>query len=178
MYPRTVIVEHPKHNGYELSSDSVKPMEENLSERRFEVKLQPDKETSITVREEYDSHVSYSLDPDRIHMINTAFTGMELPEKDKEFIGKLVDLSKSLTARKDEIKDLDRRYRDLNNTHSRIRSTYDTITNQGYRAQLLKRLQELDEQLFSVYDQQEKAIAAQKQLEKDIAALIEKKKRD
>ena len=178
MYPRTVIVEHPKHNGCELSSDSVKPMEENLSERRFEVKLQPDKETSITVREEYDSHVSYSLDPDRIHMINTAFTGMELPEKDKEFIGKLVDLSKSLTARKDEIKDLDRKYRDLNNTHSRIRSTYDTITNQGYRTQLLKRLQELDEQIFTVYDQQEKAIAAQKQLEKDIAALIEKKKKD
>lgn len=179
MYPRTVIVEHDKRNGYELSADSVKPVEETYSERRFEVVLQPGKETNITVREERDRRREFSLAPENISVINTAFTGMELPEKDKDFVKKLVEQSKSLSAKKDEIKELTRKYDELTGMHNRTRNTFYTMNhkdgNKEYLAQLQKRIRELDQQMFTIFDQKEKAIAAQKTIEKNIAQLVEEK---
>lgn len=179
MYPRTVIVEHEKRSGYELSADSVKPVEETYSEHRFEVVLQPGKETSITVREERDLRREYNLSPNRISVINSAFIGMELPEKDKAFVEKLVEQSKSLSAKKDEIKDLTRKYNELQEMHNRTRNTFNTMNhkngNKEYLAQLQKRIQNLDQQLFTIFDQKEKAVANQAEIEKNIAKLIEEK---
>jgi len=175
---RTVIIEHPSHQGWELI-DTPKPIEVTDNFLRFEVEAPPDQVTAFTVKEIRDAWKTMmisNLTPDDVVLF--AREGY-LQEAVKTQLDRLMHLKSEIARLDDTLDALDKERRRIFNDQKRLRDNLGslgrTAEEKTLRSRYIKQM-DLQETRLKAIDDEEKRLkttreAKQRQLEEGIMAL-------
>jgi hypothetical protein len=175
---KTVIIEHPYHQGWKLLSKD-QPLEITDNFLRFEVLAAPDRVTSFTVKElrdTWDTIMIANLNPDDVLFF--ARQGY-LEEAVKEPLKRLVHLKAEIADLNGKLKALDKErkgiFEDQKRLRENLRSLGKTVEEKALRSRYIEQMDLQETRLKSINEEEKRlktARAAKKrQLEEGITAL-------
>jgi len=140
---RTLIIESPRHGGWDLI-EPKSALETTDALYRFEGKLEPKKVSELTVKEQHIERQSLAmLQLDLDSLMAYSRTG-EIPQPVRDAIRKAADLNSALTTTRRDIEQRQQKINEITQEQSRIRENMKSVNpNSSYSKRLL---QELDDQ--------------------------------
>ena len=140
---RTLIIESPRHGGWDLI-EPKKALETTDTLYRFEGKLEPKKVSEVTVKEQHIERQSVAMvQLDFNSLLAYSRTG-EIPQPVRDAIRKAADLNSALTDTRRDIEQRQQKIQEITQEQQRIRENMRSVTAESaYSKRLLK---ELDDQ--------------------------------
>jgi len=141
--PKTVVIEHPRREGWQLVSPA-KPLETTDDLYRFEVALPAKKQVSFEVVEEQPGEVSYALTnltPDRIQFF---VRQKYIDQKTRALLEEVASLQAEINALQGRVakmqKERDDIFRDQERLRNNLKSLGQSESERTYREDLVKKL--------------------------------------
>lgn len=159
--PRTILVEQPKRQGWDVKSPE-KIASESESLRRFEVKVDAGKETALDVVEEMTTWTSLAVTSFDLPTILSFQQRGKASKAVVDALSKAADLQGKVNRHKEEISTLDTQRRRIFEDQARIRSNISQTSNRtgDLYARYMQTLAEQETRLVAIETQFEAATAA------------------
>ncbi|MFL6255804.1 MAG: carboxypeptidase regulatory-like domain-containing protein [Pyrinomonadaceae bacterium] len=147
-HPRTVFVEHPVRDDWELD-DKLTPKPDGKSQRfyRFKVELAPNETRDLVVVEREQGTESYALSnitPDQIQFF---FTSRYIDDATRAALQNILDLKARLAAAQTRLSAIDREIAEIGADQKRLRENIEALTKTAEARQLIARyVQKADQQ--------------------------------
>ena len=147
--PRLLVIEAPRHAGWELV-EPKKPQETTDSLYRFEGKLEPHKASKLTVQEQHVDLQRIAILPLEIDPIVSFVNTGHMPPDVRDALTKAVQLKSALVNLQREAQAKQQRINEISQEQSRIRENMKAVNpGSAYSKRLL---QELDDQETQIQD--------------------------
>jgi hypothetical protein len=147
-HPRTVYVEHPVREDWELD-DKLTPKPEGKSQRyyRFKVELKPGETRDLVVAEREEGRETYALSnitPDQIHLF---FSRRYIDDATRAALQNILDLKSRVAAAQMRVIIIDREIAEIAADQKRLRENIEALTKTAEARQLIARyVQKADQQ--------------------------------
>jgi septal ring factor EnvC (AmiA/AmiB activator) len=148
---RTLIIESPKHSGWDLiEPKSAKETTDTLY--RFEGKLEPKQVSELKVKEQHIERQSLAMLQLDVDSLIAYSRNASIPPAVRDAIRKAADLNSALTTTRRDIQQRQQKINDITQEQSRIRENMKSVNpNSSYSKRLL---QELDDQETTIQNLQ------------------------
>jgi hypothetical protein len=166
---KTLIVEHPKQDGWSLV-DTVKPEETTESVYRFKFAVPAGKAVRLPVSQESTQDERVEILPCDADQLAVYFnTGGKISQKVHDAIGKAVDMKRALTSTQEQIESHDQQMQAIDHEQNRIRENMRTVgKGNGYYDRLLKKLDDQEDTLETLQAEKSQLQQTQEKQQKDL----------
>jgi hypothetical protein len=166
---KTLIVEHPKQDGWSLV-DTVKPVETTESVYRFKFSVPAGKTVKLPVSEESTQDERVEILPcDAVQLAVYFNAGGKISPKVHDAIGKAVDMKRALATTQEQIEAHDQQMQAIDHEQNRIRENMRTVgKGNGYYERLLKKLDDQEDTLETLQAEKAQLQQTQEKQQKDL----------
>ncbi|HXE53387.1 MAG TPA: hypothetical protein VN541_10245, partial [Tepidisphaeraceae bacterium] len=160
--PRMLVIEAPRHQGWELL-EPKKPQESTDTLYRFEGKLEPHKASKLTVREQHVDLQRFEILPlDLQAVVSFVHTG-RMPQDVRDALSRAAQLKSDLVNLQRQTQETQQKVNQISQEQTRIRENMKAVNpSSAYYKRLL---QELDDQETQIQDLHKRIDDLQKQQE-------------
>lgn len=147
-HPRTVYVEHPVRDQWELD-DKVTPKPDGKSQRyyRFRVELKPNETQELVVAERQQGRETYALSNVTTEQIHLFFSRRYIDEATRAALQNILDLKARVAAAQTRIGAIDQEIAEIGADQRRLRENISALTQTAEARQLIARyVQKADQQ--------------------------------
>jgi hypothetical protein len=166
---KTLIVEHPKQDGWTLV-DTAAPVETTESVYRFKFSVPAGKTVKLPVSEESTQDERVEILPCDADQLAVYFNaGGKLSPKVHDAIGKAVDMKRALVATQEQIESHDQQMQAIDHEQNRIRENMRTVgRGNSYYDRLLKKLDDQEDTLETLQAEKAQLQQTQEKQQKDL----------
>lgn len=173
---KTLIIEHPLRANYKLVD--AKPTETTTSAYRFEVKLAPKVETTLSVREEYPYYETTQVSNMNSDQLVEFIKGRSINDAGKRQLQTIADRKRQLADLDSQIAAVEADVTDTTRDQDRMRqniSSLNSVSGQQEQVQrYAKQLSDGEGRLATLRDQQRDGRKKKQGLEREMAGLVNK----
>lgn len=172
--PRTLVVEHPRREEWELAEPTA--TERTADFYRFRLALEPQKATTLRVAEEKSLQEEFSLVKMQDPQLTELILNGDLPEAARKALERIIDLRMMLVATERQIQEQERRIRSITEDQARIRENMRVLDQKSalykeYAETLARQEREIQEVRRRLEELQAQRDRQQKELSDYIAGL-------
>lgn len=144
---RSIIIEHPRQHGWDLT-DTIKPLETTDSHHRFLVDVDADSSLTVDVREERIASESVHLARADISTLISFSQGSALPQKLKQALTRAIELQRAQNQTRASMQQKEQRLNGISQEQSRIRENMGSVErNSNYYRRLLEKLEAQEDEI-------------------------------
>jgi hypothetical protein len=174
-HDKTLIIEHPRDQGWELTGTPA-PSEKTDSVWRFRMTVTPGKPATLVVNEQVTTDATVQILPSGLEPLLFYRSSGKLPKKVQDALAKAIDLKTAQTDTERQMVDARQVLADIDAEQTRIRQNLNTITRSGqYYTRLMTKLDDqettIEKTRTAIDDLAKKRDSQQKQLEAYLTGL-------
>jgi hypothetical protein len=174
-HDKTLIIEHPRDEGWELT-DTPAPSEKTDAVWRFRMTVTPGKPARLVVNEQVTTDGTIELLPTGVDPLLFYRSSGKIPRKVQDALAKAIDLKNAVTDTERQMVAARQTLSDIDTEQARIRNNLNTITKSGqYYTRLMTKLDDeettIEKTRTSIDDLTKKRDSQRKELETYLTGL-------
>jgi hypothetical protein len=169
---KTIIIEHPRRDGWNLV-DGEKPMETTDEVYRFREKVAAGQSSKITVREQIVQDQEFAILAGDVGQFEVFRKAATIPQKVRDALAKVVGMKTTLGETQTQVQSKEQRVEQITQGQNRIRENMKTVAqNSAYYARLLGKLNDEETALEKLQEEIGTLQAMQEQQRKELESYV------